>query len=357
MKMNKHRFTDQKGSLLVFILWVLLFLSFFAFSVGYSVRQRIRTLASLETRQILRYTAEAGVKKMFALLVQNNAEKTQPDTLTQAWSINPSELAGIPVGEASFAVLKRLAPFEELSPDDFGAVDEERKINLNTQQKPDVLTRLFREVLSLGESEAGELAECILDWIDEDDHSYPSGAEGRYYRLLPEPYLAKNTKLNTLSELLWVKGMTPEIYQKILPYVTVHSSGQVNLNTASGEVLKALGMEEASVKKILSYRMGQDHEIGTADDGVFPDLETFVPLLESFAGLEPLEKENLQALAASGLLTVQSRHFLIRSLSWQTGKEQGLLVECIYDRTGEIRQWQENFLPVKSLMMSAKEVV
>lgn len=57
-----------------------------------------------------------------------------------------------------------------------------------------------------------EVADAILDWIDEDDESRPYGAEsGDYYNTLPTPYSCANGPLQSVEELLLVRGVTPTL--------------------------------------------------------------------------------------------------------------------------------------------------
>jgi general secretion pathway protein K len=56
------------------------------------------------------------------------------------------------------------------------------------------------------------VADSILDWLDADDLYRANGAENDYYRSLKEPYDCKNGPMDTVEELLLVKGVTPEIF-------------------------------------------------------------------------------------------------------------------------------------------------
>ncbi len=56
-----------------------------------------------------------------------------------------------------------------------------------------------------------EIADAILDWLDADDEVRPNGAETEYYSSLARPYAAKNGPLDSVEELLLVKGVTPEL--------------------------------------------------------------------------------------------------------------------------------------------------
>lgn len=54
-----------------------------------------------------------------------------------------------------------------------------------------------------------EIADNILDFVDEDDEPRDYGAESEYYLSLPSPYEPKNGPLDSVEELLLVKGVTP----------------------------------------------------------------------------------------------------------------------------------------------------
>ena len=85
--------------------------------------------------------------------------------------------------------------------------------------------------------------DAIVDWIDPDENPEPAGAESSYYQALRPSYRAANAPLQTLLELRLIKGMTPEIIQKISRLVTVYPQGGesiVNINTADPLVLQAL---------------------------------------------------------------------------------------------------------------------
>lgn len=55
------------------------------------------------------------------------------------------------------------------------------------------------------------VADAILDYLDEDDEAREYGAESAYYATLNPPYTPKNGPLDTVEELLRVRGVTPEM--------------------------------------------------------------------------------------------------------------------------------------------------
>ena len=56
-----------------------------------------------------------------------------------------------------------------------------------------------------------DVADAILDWLDADDEPREFGAEVDYYSMLPTPYMPTNGPLQSVEELLLVRGVTPEL--------------------------------------------------------------------------------------------------------------------------------------------------
>ncbi|MBK5273890.1 MAG: type II secretion system minor pseudopilin GspK [Desulfuromonadales bacterium] len=109
-----------------------------------------------------------------------------------------------------------------------------------------------------------EIWNSLADWQDSNDETRSNGAETPYYRSLKRPYAARNGKLVTLTELSLVKGFTPEIIDKLKPFVTIYADQsttldtvtKVNINTAPKEVLMALddAIDERMAERILEER-------------------------------------------------------------------------------------------------------
>jgi hypothetical protein len=56
-----------------------------------------------------------------------------------------------------------------------------------------------------------DVADAILDYIDEDEETRPYGAESDYYTALATPYSVANGPLKSVEELLLVRGVTPSL--------------------------------------------------------------------------------------------------------------------------------------------------
>lgn len=132
----------------------------------------------------------------------------------------------------------------------------------------------FQRLLGLLELDP-DLLQPISDWIDPDiNASFPGGAEDNEYLGLDRPYRTSNLLFVSTSELLLIKGVTPEIYAQLAPFVTaLPERTTVNINTASAHILAAsiAGLSLAEAESIVSARPPQG----------YADIKTFLaePLL------------------------------------------------------------------------------
>lgn len=339
----------SEGSILVVSFFALALLVMFMTTVGYIVRQKFQVVSRLDTRQKLRYIGDSGVQKARHVLWIHRERHSSYDSLNQSWSRNEPDFKDVKVGDGFFSIYRS----EDFFPKDevlsketpvYGLVDEESKININAVRSKDILRRLFREVTGLPDGEVATWVDSLEDWTDEDNDTRSLGAEGRYYRGLNPSYLPRNGTLATLAELQWVKGITPEIYQKMKPYITLHSSGQVNLNTASGQVLSALGFIPSLIDKIKGYRFGRDGLVGTEDDQSFDDVSTVVQQLANEGYLSDNERANFDTVVQSGFLSVKSQFFSAQVLARLEHKKQAMRVVATFDERGIIKRWEETFV-------------
>jgi hypothetical protein len=94
----------------------------------------------------------------------------------------------------------------------YGLEDESGRLNLNLLLEADKVTPNGGRQLLMGLPGMTEsIADAILDWLDPDDDQREFGAEVDYYSGLSPPYAPKNGPLDTVEELLLVRGVTPEL--------------------------------------------------------------------------------------------------------------------------------------------------
>jgi type II secretory pathway component PulK len=322
LKQSAYRWAlnSSGGSILLITLWSLFLLAAFAVTLGYEVRQKATLSNRLDVRERLYLLAEGGILKGISKLTEENSRE--------------------------FLTLNYLNGISGQSTPDFfvSASDEEAKININKCGLEE-LSRLFQIVLGFEETKAQELAACIIDWRDPDEQLSLAldSAESPYYKNLAHPYGAKNADFEIFDELLLVKDVTPQIYQRIKPYITLYGSGKINVNTASIEVLAAIGFSKELADKIILFRSGKDTLEGTPDDSVFasvPDIS--VKLSQAYQLGEP-ELEQLK-LISDMHLEVSSGHFLISSTAKLQNSKLANRISCVADNQGKILYWQESFL-------------
>jgi general secretion pathway protein K len=126
----------------------------------------------------------------------------------------------------------------------------------------------------------------IIDWIDSDDEvtSLPfvkhknRGAESGYYDRSGFSYKCRNAPVETIEELLLVKGISPEIFDRLRDHLTVYGDGKINLNSASKLMLASLSenMDAALAQVIIERRrlkpfenVAELRDLPGMTDGVF----------------------------------------------------------------------------------------
>lgn len=139
-------------------------------------------------------------------------------------------------------------------------VDESGKVDLN-QADATLLGALF-QAAGTPPDQAARVAGAILDWRDPDPLTQPSGgAEDPDYDAAGRVYGAKDALFESVAEVEQVLGMTPDLYARVAPYLTVYSGRmQPDPTFAPGMVLQAMGLE---AEPLLAQRSAWDPASGT----------------------------------------------------------------------------------------------
>ncbi|MDD5466094.1 MAG: type II secretion system protein GspK [Candidatus Omnitrophica bacterium] len=329
------------GSILFISLWTVCLLTIFSVVLGYQVRQKLTLAQRLDEKSKLHFIAQAAVMKA---IVELKKEEEKPyDALGDTWSNNLGAFKGMAIGDGevdiSYGYIDEKSGICQTR---YGLVDEERKININKAGMP-VLKHLFQIVAGLDETGAQELAACIIDWRDSDSQlSIPLGsAENFDYRSMQYPYEARNQDFEVLDEILLVKGMNKDIFEKIKDYVTIYSSGRVNINTASRPVLLALGLDDNIAGDIMSFRAGEDGVMATADDKIFDTTANIIPKLSQSYHLSVSELAELSAVVDQ-YLVANSKNFMIKASAKLNNRVDTVELICVINRNGNILYWRES---------------
>ncbi len=324
----------RTGSVLILVVWTIALLSVLAvgigsrgaFSLGFTERMGEDLPAS--------YMAAPGVQHAVQVLAMD--KQASSDGLSDVWANNESLLSRQAFGGGTFTIS---APSTDPSSVQYGLIDQERLLNLNTAT-PEMLVRLLSQTGSAKLSEALMIADAILDWRDKDKDARPSGAENSYYLGLSPSYECKDAPFQSVEELLLVRGVPPAIYRRVRPFLTVYGSGAVNINTAGEAVLSALGLSAQGVQGILWYRAGEDNTAGTEDDRVLASIAAATGELGRAVPVE--DRNRLVQLGKDQLVGVKSTVFAVHVSAQVDGAKRPVQVDAMVDRKGQVLAWAEH---------------
>ncbi len=247
--------SGERGVILIALLWILVALS--AIALSFSRESFVEVAAARNSRDsaCAYYVARAGMATAIYQLVQKQL-MPRVQRLDIQGPPNPLDLGKCTgdFGDGSY---------------DVEIQDESGKINLNFASEEQL--RALTEVIGINKREGDIIVDSILDWKDVDNLHRLNGAEDDYYQTLTPPYHAKNGRMDTVEELLLVRGVTRDYYYGHMEkppdspavfryglsrYVTVYSiSNRINVNYAPPEVLLTVpGMTPEAAQKIYDRR-------------------------------------------------------------------------------------------------------
>ncbi len=341
--MNMRSMNGQKGAVLIFVLWVLSFLAVLAVNLGYGVRQKMTFMKRIESRSQAQHVVEGGVKVAVTLLL-NDLQRNQFQYTAAAKTFrhnNPSRFADIRMEDGSCEVSYPVGTPSTSQDRMFGVIDEESKINVNTADKL-TLQSIISQVLVVDDNYAEKLAESIYDWRQLGDSEIKGFTGDDYYSNLKFPYPKKSLPFEMPDELLLIKGMDRAKYEILRNFVTVYGNGQVNVNTASKQVLIALGLKETVADKILALRRGPDGVDNTADDHMFYRTFDIATEVNAYAKMEDAEMRMIDSLNQRGVLGTNSYYFTVNCLAFLKGTNEKRRAVVTFSSTdNRIVYWNE----------------
>ena len=258
---------NNRGVILLSVLWVVLILTVISLSLAAAVRTEMSSSRGGFDSERAFFMARGAAEVMFQDLM------TDDDLL-----------AGSPV---------ELVNGEYVFPFDTGEVRvrlESGRGRIDINQASDMVLASMFDSLGLDQDSRNRLVDSILDWRDGDDIPHLYGAEIADYDAVNGRRLPANDVFRFVDDILFVKGMTPELFYGRLvqdatsggfrrvpgvrELVTTESgTGQVNPNETSVAVLRAL----PGIEPILARAIVEAQEDGFFDD--LADLVERVPVL------------------------------------------------------------------------------
>ena len=203
----------QSGFALLIVLWTIGFLALLGTQLVAAGRSDTRLAENLKQEAVLRAAADGAVARvMFGMQAAHD----------------PGFRAG--AGERSIRiggtpVLVRIEA-------------ESDRINLNTAS----LALLRALVIETGAppAQADRLAAAILDWRTSGAKARPGGAKAPEYRAAGLPFGPPGTPFQSVEELADVLGMTPVLFERLAPHLTVLTDSDPDMTTRDPIVALAL---------------------------------------------------------------------------------------------------------------------
>ena len=286
---------NREGIALVMVLWVMVILSVVVLEFSFAMRTEVNITKNYKEELQLYAMTQGGVQRAIAELIY----KHDPQVQQMRKAITTEE---IPPDKKEWVTDGRsyLFPFDQ-GTCEINVISEAGKININL-----VSESVLRKIITLLglEGEARDImVDSILDWKDPDDFYRVNGAENSYYQSLTEPYDCKNANLDSVEELLLIRGVNQTLFyggksereggeEKLVQVglkdiFSIYSPGaQIDINSASPVVIKVvLGIAEDIVQRIIKAREEKafDHQL---------DLLQRVPELKPFIEGDP-ERQSL----------------------------------------------------------------
>lgn len=205
----------RRGMVLLVVLVTVALLSLAALTLG-DLMLAEREGAHISNRMAqARALAASGVEAVRLFVSMD--EEWQNDN--GGWFNNPAWFSGMVVHQTADPLDTGL--FSVIAPDwedtmgtaiRYGLENESAKLNVNSLLLADQYAENGGRQLLMGlPGMTEDIADAIMDWLDADDEPREFGAEIEYYSGLSPAYATKNGPLETIEELLLVRGVTPEL--------------------------------------------------------------------------------------------------------------------------------------------------
>jgi len=280
---NNGKYPPDKGFILIAVLWITALLAMFA--LYYSSSARVQALQAMNTEKWL----------MNAHLLQSGLDWGYHEytkyMANQSLMENKEELEEYS-GQTLDLKYPRQEPYIMTAGNHTVAVqiiDLSGKISISAVD--DVLLQDILSACGLEEGvEQTTVINSILDWIDQDDMHRQEGAEEDYYLGLDPPYSPKNGDIESIEELLLIKGIDRDLFQGtkdkpgLRDFLTVygeHNTMDIN-SAAPGAFLIIEDFPLDVVQDIITYR-NQDRIEKMADIADIVPFEEFGELQEYFS--------------------------------------------------------------------------
>lgn len=334
---------NRGGSALIVVMWVLLILALVVSSMVFDMHVEASITAYQRNRVQAQQYAKAGIEYARYLLWKSVRVRPQ---LGMPNDEDPEVFLHAARLQKGLSVTNLVREFGEEGADGkftLTLVPEQAFRNIN-KLNPDTEWPLLLRQAGIPEDLFPELVDCVMDWIDGNDTMRVNGAESDDAYYVERGYLVKNAMLDTVEELLMIKGWTKAMVfgglplregedplPGVAPLATVWGDGLINVNAASREVLLTIPtVDETVADDIIAQRTPENTE-GTIDEGYRNVSEVFARTRTSPAlqGLFTANEHRFMRVLVRG--ECQGVHSGIRCVMWNDNRR----IQPVFWREGE----------------------
>jgi general secretion pathway protein K len=301
------------GFALILVMITILALTTLVASFAISMNTEVSLARNADYDEELEWAGRSGIEWARWELANKCPEQRGYDALNQEWAGGTSpcsnDVLHVPI-KGVFLGRARIA--------NTTITDMERKWDINNvalpqHPQPEIMQKALSLIGVTDTGLASAIQDSIFDWCNPNSLAGFSGAKDDYYMHLNPPYYCKGGPIDDLSELLLIKGISPEIYwgsnstnhpisayqqhgggpfnqpasgrpgsfsnkdNPVYPFglydLFSPMGGKLNVNTASLQALELIpGIDENAAAHILQQRAGPDGIDGTDDDLPFQNI-------------------------------------------------------------------------------------
>jgi len=304
---------NERGMALLLVISLVAILMIITLQFGQEIRQSYIVSAGLKTGIQLSEICRSGIMIGRELLLQDSEENTF-DSFYDSWALLAEEdLSEIfERGELTVTVSDESGKFQInamiLEEEKDGAKEVGKEVTKETEKKTDtdseaetaadkhkqkevdfrnILWRLLRaEPFLVEDGDARQIIDSLIDWIDtgDGDSEEEYGAEDGYYKGLEPPYSCKNGPVESIDELLLVRGFTKELLYgtddipPLAPLLAIWGNdAKINLNTAPLLILQAMAedIDKEMAKDMVGFREEEKNKDTLATPQWYKDVTSF----------------------------------------------------------------------------------
>ncbi len=221
MKIITSFSNNQRGAVLIIVLWVIMLLSMLLATYSRNIKVETEIVKGIVSDVNMHAVASGVVSYIAKLKVEN----------TEAFSSILGDYQEITLGTQTVA---------------FNVIPEESYVSINNATL-DLLSKLISGVADNNDINAKHIAAAIIDWRDTDEIIIDDiGAEKTEYDEADLSWKPSNSNFESISELRFVMGVTSSLLNYLKPHISLYSESElVNSKYASSALIELLGGDQS----------------------------------------------------------------------------------------------------------------